>query len=615
MATLIDTLVTRFDFKSNTGNLSAINSKIKDIGSTTAATSALIGKFGKMLGFLGVSLGLSQAMQFANSWGVINRSLKTTGLSGEALEDTLSKLKETAKTSGISLENTAKNFQSLKQSQGDYFTDTSIVQLLDTLGKSIRVYGADTEEAEASTEKLVDLLKTPGKIESRKVLSLMRGSNNIAGIINDYYRKLGTTAKDALENGIQSEELIKIFLSVNDRITKDFEKMDATLGAAKKNLTNQMSEFFGRFRADSGLTQSLAKITQKLADVFEYLANKIAENKAAFKAFGEVLQFLFAGVVMRMIIKNIRTLGNMFWLLWKRILPLFIVPLLLQDIWVFLRGGKSAFGDFLKWLGLSDDEIVSLRENIKGAAKAIGRLFKGLVYIIGEFGGLKTILIGLVALWGVGVVIKFTKALLGIRSAAVAAGTALAGMNATGVGALAALSAIALPLATALGLILTPKKGYSDQGVLLDENGKELADKKNMVLPPGKIYKHGYTTPKSSLFSSSIEEKNQQTKKAWFPEETRGNFATPFVNTFNRIKEKITHANHMKSLQAGMSMSLAPVGASTTISDNKKITQHFHMNIDGGNPTQIKHIVSTTVNKAIEDSFSVAVKSNMSPIS
>jgi len=76
--------------------------------------------------------------------------------------------------------------------------------------------------------------------------------------------------------------------------------------------------------------------------------------------------------------------------------PIFLIPaliaglivlfgLLYDDIMTFLSGGSSAFGDLLKWFGLTDGAIKSIKDAILSIGSAISNAFGFAIYFIQEF--------------------------------------------------------------------------------------------------------------------------------------------------------------------------------------------------------------------------------------
>ena len=406
MATLIDTLVTQFDFKADTRGLKSVEKGLKRVNDKAATAGALIGKLNKALGLVGASLGLGKLMDYANNWGKIKMKLASTGLAGEALADTLKDLKTVSDNTGTAMLKNAELYQRIAQFMGNRISVQDRIKAIDTLSKSAKVYGVSAEEAERGTGALAKALQSP-IVEFRRLRSAMEQSHNIQGILEDHFASLGTTAKAALKKGITSTELVQIFVAANAKMTDSFNKTSLSLVQAKNKLHNSLSKLAGDFRDQTGLTSRLIFFTDWLSGKFNQLSTYVENNKDEFKALGEVI----IGIVTVVSGRLAFAFGKLALRFAPMIAGIALVAVAFQDLWVFMRGGESLLGDFLTWLGLSNEDIQALRDTLKALLKGLADFTQGVLKCKWALAILGGVLAALGTLWTVRKVQNFTRAL------------------------------------------------------------------------------------------------------------------------------------------------------------------------------------------------------------
>lgn len=598
MATLIDTLVTQFDFKADTRGLKTVEKGLKRVNDTAATAGALMGKLNTALGLVGASLGLGKLMDYANNWGKIKVKLSSTGLAGEALADTLKDLKAVSDNTGTALLENAELYQRITQFMGDRISTQDRIKAIDTLSKSAKVYGVSVEDAQRGTAALTKALQSP-IVEFRHLHSAMRESHNIGKILEDHFTSLGTTAKVALEQGIDAAELLQIFVAANAKMTHSFSKTNLALVQAKNKLHNSLSQLAGDFRDQTGLTSRLIFFTDWLSGKFNQLSKYIEKNKAAFKALGEV-------IITIVTILSVR-LAFAFGKLVLRFAPLIagitLVAGAFQDLWVFMRGGESIFGDFLQWLGLSDTAIENLRSGING-------LIEGLKWLINTiFESKATIMILVTALgtlgtlWAVTKITKFTRAIGGVTKAVydLAAATGKQGKVGfmrsfireipTAAGHISVLSSRILGFVSAAtkllslpALLVTPEK--TGDGSLFEGN-----DTRPEIQPGRWRKEHGFKTLDD--FKADIAKEKQA-----------GNIANPLQSGIQQANYYSSPEHH--ALTQHNITKTQNSGKNQHYSDNRK--QDFHFTIqNASNPAEVQKTITQALQHSNKQQYKSAV--------
>ena len=413
MPTLIDTLITKLSFQSDTRGLVAAEKGIERITKKTNTASMAMAKFNHVLSLIGVSFGIHKLIEYGNEWDDVNNKIKSTGLSGNALSNTLDRIKTISNQTGTSLHANAELYQQLSLSMGELVGQKDLFTVMDSLNKVFAINSTSVRSSKLATVALGKALEGP-TVAYREIKAAMLDVPGIAQVLNAHFKSLGTTTQEALEgNKFASKELVKILIASNQGITKQFNATKRTFPQAITALKNEMTEFFGSLRNQTGITEKLVSSVERLSEKFKSFTKFLKENEDAVKAFGgAILTFLT--------LLSIR-LGIISALMLSRFLPLIaglsLITLAIQDLYVFLTGGNSVIERFLRWLGLSEEAIDNLRSGITSIIKTIGNLINRVLESKAALSILVSVLGTLGTLWVVGKIVKFASAIGGVTSA------------------------------------------------------------------------------------------------------------------------------------------------------------------------------------------------------
>lgn len=407
MATVIDTLVTLIDFKSNTAGLKQAEAGVRSIEVETKALNVALLNLQHLFSGIVSIFAIEKLVELNNEFDLVTNRLKSVGLAGAQLNDVFSKLLNISNKTGTSIEANSELYQQMSVSLGDAASEADKMTVVDTLNKLFAINGTQTRTAKAAMQDLTKAI-SGATVNYQELRYAMKDVPALQALIVNHFRSMGVDWKEAVEgNKLATADFIKILKDSNADLTKQFGLMSRTIPMAFMAITNSLSFFIGEIGKASSSVSIFTTLMDKLAAIFEEwgeaVKNHTQEAKAAFETFA-----LFLGIISSVIAVRVA----------KMLLPftrvaagITILVLVIQDLWVFLRKGDSAFGNFLKWLGLSNEQIDNVRNSILSFISVIKSLVKWLLTSKAVLIGLSIILARMGILWGVEKIIAFVKAL------------------------------------------------------------------------------------------------------------------------------------------------------------------------------------------------------------
>ena len=299
---------------------------------------------------------------------------------------------------------------------------------VDNLSKTADMYGINANELAAYQEVIV---KAGGSVSGfQSVISNLNGSFNEfittgnTGIL-PYMQQLGISMVDAegkAKNVLDTlPEIADSFSKMSKAESSGFgkklgfddslilslqqgrEEIEKQLLAQKKlfSITKEQTDIFAKFKDTVSDTQTsfrglFVTLGAEILPVVGYLMTKIQDGIGFMSEHKDLMKGIFIALsvaITSYALPAIVSFGAAsivafapFFLIGGAITGLIaLFGLLYEDIAVFLSGGSSAFGDLLKWMGLSDDAIQSVRDAIVGLGGAISNTFGFAIYFIQEF--------------------------------------------------------------------------------------------------------------------------------------------------------------------------------------------------------------------------------------
>lgn len=413
MATIIDTLVTIIDFKTNTAGIKKADKGLKTLEIETKALNvAVLNLSHAFSGLIGL-FGLEKLIELNNEFDLVTNRLKSVGLEGSKLNEVFDKLLAISNKTGTSIEANSELYQQMAVSLGDAATEADKLTVVDSLNKLFAINGTNTRTAKAAMQDLTKSI-SGATVNYQELRFAMKDVPALQALIVNHFRNMGVDWKEAIEgNKLATSEFIKILKDSNNDLTKQFGLMSRTIPMAFMAIRNSLSFFVGEIgRASTGVavfTTIMDKVAALFTEWAEAVKSKTKEAKAALEAFGIFLTGLAAFVAIRltkMLLPFVRMAAG-----------IMLVVLAIQDLWVFMRGGNSVFGQFLNWLGLTSDQIDQVRQSIVGFVDGLKSVVKWVLTSRATLIDLAGILTTMGALWAVEKVLAFAKGIRTIASA------------------------------------------------------------------------------------------------------------------------------------------------------------------------------------------------------
>ena len=299
---------------------------------------------------------------------------------------------------------------------------------VDNLSKTADMYGISANELAAYQEVIV---KAGGSVSGfQSVISNLNGSFNEfittgnTGIL-PYMQQLGISMVDAegkAKNVLDTlPEIADAFSKMSKAESSGFgkklgfddsliltlqqgrEEIEKQVSAQKKlfSITKEQTDIFAKFKNTVSDTQTnfrglFVTLGAEILPVVGYLMTKIQDGIGFMSEHKDLMKGIFIALgvaITAFALPAIISFGAAsivafapFYLIGAAVAgAIALFAILYEDISVFLSNGSSAFGDFLKYLGLSNDAIKSIKDAIVGLGSAISNSFGFAIYFIQEF--------------------------------------------------------------------------------------------------------------------------------------------------------------------------------------------------------------------------------------
>lgn len=160
-------------------------------------------------------------------------------------------------------------------------TQRKVIDLTETINKTIQISGATTQEAAAGVIQFAQGLAS-GALRGDELRSVLEQMPRLAqaiakgmGITVGQLRELGTQGK------LSAEAVIEAVMSQADVINEEFVKVAPTVGSAFQVLKNSMTNFVGQLSDTTGASDLLAGALQGVAGGVDAITRSIDNSEIA----------------------------------------------------------------------------------------------------------------------------------------------------------------------------------------------------------------------------------------------------------------------------------------------------------------------------------------------
>lgn len=242
---------------------------------------------------LGVSLGVSQIVQAADTYTLLNSRLQLVTDSTAELTSVQGQLFAIAQETRSSFEATVTVFTRVARA-GDELgrTNQEIVRVTETLNKAIAISGATAQESAAGLIQLSQGLAS-GALRGDELRSVLE---QLPGVARAIARGLGVTIGQLRELGAEGElsaqKVVDALLSQADAVDREFARIPTTISGAVTQVSNSLVILIGRLDQATGASELLARALNLVATDFERLSNLFAAAPIEVKIVTETRKLI-----------------------------------------------------------------------------------------------------------------------------------------------------------------------------------------------------------------------------------------------------------------------------------------------------------------------------------
>jgi len=338
--TIIDHLTTIFDFKTDTSGINKADKAMDGFRHVTEKANETLEFFKRGIETIGVALGLEKINEWANEWDTAQNKLRSTGLEGKALQDTLDELTKISKENGVGVEGLSELYQQLNGSIGETASHAQLITTIDTLNKMMTINGTSASDAKNTMMDLSKALEGT-TVRYQEIKFALQNIPALQQLIGKHFKEMGTTWQEALQgNQFSTEEFIKILAGLNDEVTATFNKMSQTIPQAIGNVINSIGYLFSVFRQESGATNFFV-------DSLNSVSNAIDSFRKFLKTHANTIEAIKISIIaaLTQIALRMAVIVAPFLVITAAIVALVLV---LDDLITFIKGGDSVIGRMVK---------------------------------------------------------------------------------------------------------------------------------------------------------------------------------------------------------------------------------------------------------------------------
>lgn len=238
------------------------------------------------LAALGIGVTASEIAQTADAYKNLSGRLSIAIGEHGNLEKAMSDVKNVAIATNSNLEATGELYARLtKIGQEMKWPQEQALALTETINKAIQVGGGSAASNEAAITQLNQALGS-GVLRGDEFNSMMEQSPRLVQALAD---GLGVTTgklrEMANEGQLTTEVVTQALLSQSEKITAEFDKFPATIGASIENLKTAWTAYIGEADAATGASSKVAEAIKLVAENLDTIVTTLMTAGQAFIAY------------------------------------------------------------------------------------------------------------------------------------------------------------------------------------------------------------------------------------------------------------------------------------------------------------------------------------------
>lgn len=239
----------------------------------------------RMLGSIGVGIGLNELRQLAESWSDLSSRVNVAVGSQEKGAAVMARLSTIARRTYSDIGNTTEAFIANNQALKDlgYSTQTQL-DYTEALNNALVVSGAKGQRAESVTNALAKAMAL-GQLRGENLNTVVATGGRVAQALAD---GLGVTVNELRRMGAQGkltgDVIVKALTGQLGKLRQEADSMPATITDAMVILKNAMTEYVGKVDEANGITAAFADGIIGVADNIDSVAKGAAAAAAVLLA-------------------------------------------------------------------------------------------------------------------------------------------------------------------------------------------------------------------------------------------------------------------------------------------------------------------------------------------
>ena len=341
------------------------------------AAQALMGVGASLAGAAWAKSAIAIADSMQNIRSRIGMLPQTIGDVGEAFDE----VGRRASATGMAIEAYAGLYTRVGNAAKDYIsTQEDLLGITDTIAKALVVGGASAQEASAVMQQFAQALAS-GVLQGDEFRSMAEAApqylDQLALAMGKPREQLKKMASDGQ---LTAREVIEATRKMSDYFDTKFRQMPMTVSRATTAISNRYSMMIDRMNRESMFISELAGLIVSAFDKIELGVKKLADALGGWDQLLKLIGIGLASVFGATAILLIKAFGAA---ILAVALPLIIlaakialVLLILEDLWVWFKGGDSVLGALIgpweEWRTYVMAAIEMVRDAIVRLGEAIG---------------------------------------------------------------------------------------------------------------------------------------------------------------------------------------------------------------------------------------------------
>lgn len=351
-------LVTLFTFQVEQTGVNKYKAAIGGLKEMAATAGKLIGITFAAEKIYEFADGLIDAAKEANK---VVYQIQRLARSGDDLSNIQDTLLDTALNLHVAYGDVADTFKEmLRESQELGISQEGVLKATENIYKAFRVERLGGTEQKEVLNTLNMVFRRGGLKSERAVNTLYDQSTELMKVLMEAFNQTTVTGMvDLAKKGkLTTDAIVEALSRNNNRLNADFAKAPVKLGQALTDIYSRLTVAAAKLwklldnstAVAKGITWAFNLVVKVIKDVVEWLGGA----ESAIRLLSIAVGVLIAAKLVPWLYSVAKAMYILRWETWKAMLPWLLwaaaiaaVVLILEDIYVWMRGGRSAIGHFV----------------------------------------------------------------------------------------------------------------------------------------------------------------------------------------------------------------------------------------------------------------------------